>query len=85
MASLLAQFAAGALAGIGKQKRGKGGGVLAFAGNALGVGGTDTGTGKRRRRRKALTDSDMAQAAQISSMISKKAGENFILRRTRSG
>lgn len=61
------------------------GGDRAKQNRARAAAGLPPLSGGRRRRRKALTDSDMAQAAQISSMISKKAAENFILRRTRSG
>lgn len=40
---------------------------------------------KRRRRRKALTADDLRLALTIASAISKKAAENFILTRVRSG
>lgn len=40
---------------------------------------------KRRRRRKALTADDLRLALIIASSISKKASENFILSRVRSG
>ena len=42
-------------------------------------------SGGRRRRRKALTADDIKTALIISSAISKKAAENFILSRTRGG
>ncbi len=40
---------------------------------------------RRRRRRKALTADDLRLALTIASAISKKAAENFILSRVRSG
>ncbi len=39
---------------------------------------------RRRRRRKALTASDLATALTLSTAISKKAAEVFILQRTRA-
>lgn len=39
---------------------------------------------RRRRRRRALTADDMRTALTISSAISKKAAENFILQRVRA-
>jgi len=57
---------------------------------ALGDGGGGGGFGfggavrRRRRRRKALTSSDLATALTLSTAISKKAAEVFILQRTRA-
>jgi len=53
---------------------GGGGGFLGF-GDAV---------KRRRRRRKALTSSDLATALTLSTAISKKAAEVFILQRTRA-
>lgn len=47
----------------------------------LGLGGA---VRRRRRRRKALTASDLATALTLSTAISKKAAEVFILQRTRA-
>jgi len=47
-------------------------------------GGGGNGLKKRRRRRRALTADDMRTALTISSAISKKAAENFILQRVRA-
>ncbi len=61
---------------------GAGAGLAAFgAQQALTIGGD--GMRPRRRRRRALTADDMRTALTIASAISKKAGENFILMRTR--
>jgi len=50
-----------------------------FLGTGLGAGG-----GQRvRRRKKALTNTDLATMALISSVVSKKAAENFVLMRVR--
>ena len=54
---------------------GGGGGVFASFGGAV---------RRRRRRRKALTASDLATALTLSTAISKKAAEVFILQRTRA-
>jgi len=54
--------------------RGGGGGFLGFGGAVR----------RRRRRRKALTASDLATALTLSTAISKKAAEVFILQRTRA-
>jgi len=58
---------------------------------SLGSGGGDGGflgfggaVRRRRRRRKALTASDLATALTLSTAISKKAAEVFILQRTRA-
>jgi len=51
------------------------GGFLGFGGDAV---------RRRRRRRKALTASDLATALTLSTAISKKAAEVFILQRTRA-
>ena len=48
-----------------------------------GIPGLTKARGKYHRRRKALTRGDMADALTISSAISKKAAENFILVRSR--
>jgi len=53
---------------------GDGGGFLGFGGAVR----------RRRRRRKALTASDLATALTLSTAISKKAAEVFILQRTRA-
>lgn len=53
---------------------GSGGDFLAFTGAVR----------RRRRRRKALTASDLATALTLSTAISKKAAEVFILQRTRA-
>lgn len=50
-------------------------------GGFLGFGGA---VRRRRRRRKALTASDLATALTLSTAISKKAAEVFILQRTRA-
>ena len=52
---------------------GGGGGFLGFGGAV-----------RRRRRRKALTSSDLSIALTLSTAISKKAAEVFILQRTRA-
>lgn len=54
----------------------------------LGPGGGLFGGGRgaaevRRRRKKALTNTDLATMALISSVVSKKAAENFVLMRVR--
>jgi len=54
---------------------GGGGGFLPSFGGAV---------KRRRRRRKALTASDLATALTLSTAISKKAAEVFILQRTRA-
>ncbi len=54
---------------------GNGGSFLGFGGDAV---------KRRRRRRKALTASDLATALTLSTAISKKAAEVFILQRTRA-
>lgn len=48
-----------------------------------GGGGGGLRVGRPRRRKKALTQTDLATALTISSAISKKAAENFILMRVR--
>ncbi len=53
---------------------GGGGGFFGFGG----------GVRRRRRRRKALTASDLSIALTLSTAISKKAAEVFILQRTRA-
>ena len=66
------------------------GGVSAL-GARLGIGDGDGGGAgvdglvRRRRRRRALTNDDVKTALTIASAISKKAAENFILMRVRSG
>lgn len=59
-----------------------------FALGSGGDGGSFLGFGgavkRRRRRRKALTSSDLATALTLSTAISKKAAEVFILQRTRA-
>lgn len=59
-----------------------------FGFNGGGDGGGFFGFGgavkRRRRRRKALTASDLATALTLSTAISKKAAEVFILQRTRA-
>lgn len=48
---------------------------------AVGLGGRRG----RRRRRQALTQDDIKLMLMISSSISRKAAENFVLRRVRGG
>ena len=54
------------------------------AGGFGGFGGFGGAVKRRRRRRKALTASDLATALTLSTAISKKAAEVFILQRTRA-
>lgn len=72
------------LAGEALRPRRGGGSLVGDVVQAFAPGVAPGLLGQRRaRRRSALTAKDMAQAAQIASMISKKAAENFILSRTR--
>lgn len=92
--ALIRSFGARAVARVPARARqlaipAAGAGAGAFIGTELAEDGVDPVTGlplvRRRRRRKALTHDDLRLALTIASAISKKAAENFILTRVRSG
>ena len=58
--------------------------ALGDGGGGGGFFGFGPGGRRRRRRRKALTSSDLSIALTLSTAISKKAAEVFILQRTRA-
>ena len=55
--------------------------VGALAVGALGGARAPSGAPRRSRRRRALTKGELADISYLSSTISKKAAENYLLRR----
>ena len=55
--------------------------VGALAVSALGGTRAPSGPPRRHRRRRALTKGELADISYLSSTISKKAAENYLLRR----